>query len=120
MKKFIDIDKTGMAFICRAMKCTERMVREAVSFRSDSDLAVRIRRLAMQRGNVVMVELPEMETIHDSEGMMRQYLGNGAMIEWDKNSGNATVRMGGRTAAKYDDIKLSEMGAIQRAAMNLR
>ena len=114
MKKFIDIDKTDMAFICRAMKCTERMVREAVSFRSDSDLAVRIRRLAMQRGNVVM------ETIHDSEGMMRQYLGNGAMIEWDKNSGNATVRMGGRTAAKYDDIKLSEMGAIQRAAMNLR
>lgn len=40
-----------------------------------NDLAKKIRSLALQRGGIVMVEAPEMDTLHDADGYMRQYLG---------------------------------------------
>ena len=38
-----------------------------------------------------MVVAPEMETMHDADGYIRQYFPNGAMLEIDKTSGFAAI-----------------------------
>ena len=46
-------------------------------------------------------------TFHDSDKdrMMRQYLGNGAVIELSKATGVGNVYFGGEAVARYEDVR---------------
>ena len=82
MKKYIHVKKEDREFLAKVFGITPRMVFNAVHFESDSELARKVRKLAMDRGGIVMVEAPEAETLFDADGYMRQYLPGGVLLEF--------------------------------------
>ena len=116
MKKYIDVTKEVRQDIMAAFKVTGKMVYYALNFdskRGESEKAKRIRVYAKQKGGVVMVVTPEVETIHDADGYMRQYFPNGAMIECNKANGNVDVFYKGQKMISYEDVKIKELVEIQ-------
>lgn len=116
MKKYIDVTKEVRQDIMAAFKVTGKMVYYALNFdakRGESEKAKRIRVYAKQKGGVVMVVTPEVETIHDANGYMRQYFPNGAMIECNKANGNVDVVYKGQKMKSYEDVKIKELEEIQ-------
>jgi hypothetical protein len=80
MKKYIDVTREVRQDIMAAFNVTGKMVYYALNFdakRGESDKAKRIRVYAKQKGGIVMIVAPEVETIHDADGYMRQYFPNG-------------------------------------------
>lgn len=98
MKKYIKILEEDKVWIMHALGISRVMVNHALGFdpkRGNSDLAKRIRKLAMHRGGVLMNELPVFETIHKtSTGEMTQEFENGARLVADLSTG--TVRVYGK------------------------
>lgn len=84
MKKYIKISTKEKEWIMQAFDVSLVMVNHALGFdkkRGNSDLAKRIRQLALQRGGVLMNELPVFETIHNiTTGEMVQEFPNGAKL----------------------------------------
>ena len=75
-KRVIEVTKETRDFLQQAFDVTGTMVWYALNFdekRGQSDLAKRIRSLALQKGGVVLNIGPEVETIHSADGRMRQY-----------------------------------------------
>lgn len=116
MKKYIDVTKEVRQDIMAAFKVTGTMVYYALNFdakRGESERAKRIRVYAKQKGGVVMVAAPEVETIHDANGYMRQHFPNGAMIECNKANGNVDVFYKGQKMMSYEDVKIKQLEEIQ-------
>ena len=116
MKKYIDVTREVRQDIMAAFNVTGKMVYYALNFdakRGESEKAKRIRVYAKQKGGVVMVVTPEVETIHDANGYMRQYFPNGAMIECNKTNGNVDVFYKGQKMKSYEDVKIKELEEIQ-------
>lgn len=84
MKKYIKISGKEKEWIGTALNVSPSMVDFALHFdakRGNSDLAKRIRKLALHRGGVLMNELPAFETIHNTTtGEMVQPFENGAKL----------------------------------------
>ena len=71
---------------------TRKTVANALNYTGDrgqTDLAKRIRVMALENGGRHMVSWPECETIHDALGIMTQTFDNGSRIEVDKHTGDA-------------------------------
>ena len=116
MKKYIDVTREVRQDIMAAFNVTGKMVYYALNFdakRGESEKAKRIRVYAKQKGGVVMVAAPEVETIHDANGYMRQHFPNGAMIECNKANGNVDVFFKGQKMKSYEDVKIKELEEIQ-------
>lgn len=124
MRKFIHIKKADREFIMAAFGVTGKTVQNALRFdeaRGNTDLAKRIRKLAMDRGGIVMVESPEVETLHDSDGYMRQYFPNGVLVEFSKMAdAGCDVLRRGEVVRHYDRVMLSDIPAIQKYAEGLK
>lgn len=84
MKKYIKISGKEKEWIEMALGVSRSMVDFALHYdakRGNSDLAKRIRMLALHRGGVLMNELPAFETIHNTTtGEMVQPFENGAKL----------------------------------------
>ena len=116
MKKYIDVTREVRQDIMAAFNVTGKMVYYALNFdakRGESDKAKRIRVYAKQKGGIVMIVAPEVETIHDADGYMRQYFPNGAMIECNKANGNVDVFYKGKMMKQYQDVKIKQLEEIQ-------
>lgn len=125
MKKYIHIQKEDREFIAKAFGISERSVFNAIRFddrRGCSDLAKKIRKLAMDRGGIMMNELPEIETLHDADDYMRQYLPNDVLIEFGKTeeTKGCNVYHHGVLVRREDDPMVSEVKNIQNWALALR
>ena len=123
MKRYIDITRDNREFLMKAFGVTDKTILNAITFdalRGNTELAKRIRKLALERGGTVMVEVAEIETWHDTDGHVRQYFPNGVVLDGDKKSGKVVLLVGGKVARSYDNPKISEMESIQREAMALR
>lgn len=90
-RKQIEITKEVRKEIKAAFKCSDMAIWRALSFALDTPLSLRIRKFAMQKGGVLLLLTPAMETILDKDGYMRQYFENGAMLEADKHTGTVQV-----------------------------
>lgn len=122
-RQYIHLRKADRDFIVKAFGVSERTVLNAIFFdekRGNSDTAKRIRKLAMERGGIVMTVAPEIETFHDSDMVMRQYCPNGALIELDKKSGTGDVLFKGERAGHYEDVSLRDIEEIQAFASALK
>ncbi len=123
MKRYIHIQKEDREFIARAFKVSKRTVYNAINFEDmneGNDLARRIRTLALQRGGVVMLEVPEVETLHDEAGCcMTQQFDNGAVLRFDKRTGDCTLLHRGEVVDKWYDVKVSQILGIQNVAVRL-
>ena len=123
MKKYIKLQKKDKDFVLSAFNISGVMLSYALNFdkkRGNSELAKKIRTLALQRGGVLMNELPECETIHDANGMMLQAFANGAMMKIDKNSGAfETKDRKGNVVRKGHLVKFDELYVEQEFAAGL-
>ena len=95
MKKYIKISEKEKQWIGEAFNVLRVTVNHALHFdekRGNSDLAKRIRKLALHRGGVLMNELPAFETIHNTAaGEMVQPFENGAKLVMVWTTGNVKV-----------------------------
>nr|DAW48662.1 MAG TPA: hypothetical protein [Caudoviricetes sp.] len=117
MKRRIDTTKELRQMAMKVFKVTEQTVYNAIGFdkrRGDTEKAKRIRSYILQNGGEMLVELKEVETIHDADGYMRQYFPNGAMIEVDKRTGNLKGYYRGEEVMDFKDVKLRQLDDIQR------
>lgn len=122
MKKYIHITKEDREFLMKAFGVTAKMVQYAVRYderRGGSDLAKRIRKVALDRGGIVMAVAPEVETLHDADGYMRQYFPNGAMIEVKKENGYYEVLHKGESVKRGAGLTIPQLGALQVWAAGL-
>lgn len=90
MKRVITVTRSQREFLAKSFGVTKEMVSYALNFhpvKGQSDLAKKIRCLAVQRGGFELVTAPTSEVVHDADNMMRQHFENGWMWEGDKNTG---------------------------------
>ena len=123
MKKYIHITKEDRMFIMKALGVTERTVFNAIRFdskRGDTELARKIRKLAMERGGIVMVEIPEIECLFDADGYMRQYLPNNTILEFSFENGGCDVFHKGEKVRHYENVVESNIKNIQNWALALK
>ena len=123
MKKYIHITKEDRMFIMKALGVTERTVFNAIRFdskRGDTELARKIRKLAMERGGIVMVEIPEIECLFDADGYMRQYLPNNTILEFSFENGGCDVFHEGEKVRHYENVVVSNIKNIQNWALALK
>lgn len=120
MKKYIHITKENRLGLAKMFNVTDRMVWAAITFEKETDLAKRIRKAAIERGGIMMNDLPELETFHDHDNYMRQVLPNGAMLELNKSDGTGDVIFKGKSVRHYPLVMVSEISSIQDWAIRLR
>lgn len=122
-KRVIEVTKETRDFLQQAFDVTGTMVWYALNFdekRGQSDLAKRIRNLALQRGGVVLNIGPEIETIHSADGRMRQYFPHDVLLEADTRcTGLVAVYKKGELQRSWDNPGVSELDGIQNWAMSL-
>lgn len=123
MKKYIHIKREDREFIAKAFGITERSVFNAIRFddrRGETELARKVRKLAMERGGIVMVEIPEIETLHDADGYMRHYLPNDVLLEFSREDGGCDVFHKGMKVRHYENVLVRDIPEIQNWASTLR
>ncbi len=124
MEKFITATKETREQITKAFRGISRQtIWRALHFEDmnkGTDTERRIRKMALNRGGIVMVVSPEMETMHDADGYMRQYFPNGAMLEASKETGQVTVfDRSGNVAMRAEHVLITKLLEIQRFAKSL-
>lgn len=124
MKKYIHVTKEVRQELAKVFKVGDRAVWNALNYdkeRGETERAKRIRTFALQKGGIVMVTKPEVETLHDSDDYMRQYFPNGVELEFSKkDDAGCDVLYKGEVVRHYDNVMVSDIAAIQKYASELR
>lgn len=105
--------------------CTLRMVYKALSFESNTDLARKIRYVALKEmGGWIEASVPEdgvfYDTATDGERFMRQYFRNGAVLEVSLLTGEGRVMWKGSEVKRYTEVMVSQIPEMQNMARGLR
>lgn len=78
VRKFVHVDRKNREFLCKAFGVSEMTVYRALHYAdknsAQSKLARKIRSFALLNGGIAKVVAPEVETFHDADGYMRQYM----------------------------------------------
>lgn len=123
MKRAIDVSTEVREGIRKTFKVSDQAIWLALTFdpkRGESDKAKRIRQYAKINGGVEIVVAEKDDTLlFDHEGSFRQYFANGAILEFDKNTGNAVIHYNGKKLVSVDDVMVREMNQIQTLASGL-
>lgn len=120
IKRYIAVTKANREFLIKLFKVTNRTISNSLDLDLPStDVRRRIRRAAIEGGGEVMVTLREVETIHDANNRMIQTFPNGARLEIDKTTGNATIIYKGEEIAKFENVMISQLYDIQSIACHL-
>lgn len=123
MRQYIHVTKEVREKLIKIFGCTERMLFYALHFdekRGHSELAKKIRVAAYENYGVLMNEVPAMETLHDSDDYMRQYLPNGVLLEFNKNNGNGDVYLRGELVRHYENLLCTDIKDVQAYGMTLK
>ena len=119
MEKYIAVTKENREFLMKTFKTTKMAVWRALTVAErggDSPRARKIRKLAQERGGILMIASPAMETVHDADNYMRQYFPNGVMIECDKSTGHVDIIKDGEVVEGFDDVMINQLYDIQAKA----
>lgn len=108
------------AYLAKLFGVTRVMVWKALAFESDTDLAKKIRKAALERGAQHVIELPIFETIHDSEGRMTQTFPGGAIMVCYKDTGAVDVYHAGELVERYEDVSIAQLDSIQQMCATIR
>lgn len=120
MKKYIHVTSEDRKFLAKAFGVSDVTVWKALRFEKDTDTIRKIQKVAKERGGIVMVVAPEMETFHDYDMVMRQYFPNGALIELSRKDNSGNVIFKGKNVRHYEQVMLSDIENIQNFASALR
>lgn len=120
MKRAIDVSTKVREGIRKTFKVSDQAIWLALTFdpkRGMSDKAKRIRQYAKINGGIETVVAEKSDTLlFDHEGSFRQYFSNGAVLEFDKKTGNATIYFKGKEMASADNVLVREMPSLQMMA----
>lgn len=122
-KSYIEASKDAITRLSKVFECTEKMVYMSLTYRKNSDLAKKIRYVAVSKyGGEPMRHCPECETMFeerkDGRPCMCQYFKNGAELVWWKGTSDVTVSHK-NTKHVYHDVTLPELSKIQLMAESL-
>lgn len=121
MRKFIHADKGMTAKLMSIFKCSERTIRNALTFdevKGNSDLCKKIRFKALQNGCHTYTVDKEGECFHDeADGIMWCLYPNGAQVDLNKITGVGEIIYKGDVVAQYDNVKLTDIPKIQAKAL---
>jgi len=120
MKKYIHVTREDRHFLAKAFNVSDVTVWKALRYEQDTETIRKIQKLAKDRGGIVMAVIPEVETLHDSDGYMRQYLPNGVLLEFSKKDGSCDATFKGQNVQHWDEVRVNEIEGIQSWAMTLR
>lgn len=120
MKKYIHVTSEDRRFLAKAFGVSSVTVWKALRFEQDTDTIRKIQKLARERGGIVMVVIPEVETLFDHDDMIRQYFPNGALLEISKNDATGVLTFEGREVKHYDEVTFDNIRGIQNFANALR
>ena len=120
MKRAIDVSTEVRKGIRKTFKVSDQAIWLALTFdpkRGMSDKAKRIRQYAKINGGVETGVAEKGDTLlFDHEGSFRQYFPNGAVLEFDKKTGNATIFFKGKEMASANNVLVREMPSLQNMA----
>ena len=126
MNKYISVNKEGIKALQRTFKVNgkeicERCVKNALAFRSDNELARKIRFAAIKHhGGCTYYVFKEGEFFFDSDSCWRAVYPNRAEIYLDKQTGEGTIYGPmGNVVAKYANVMLSQIDEIKSMAAAL-
>lgn len=126
MNKYISVSKEGVRALQRTFKVKgkeicERGVKNALAYRTDNELARKIRFAALKHHyGCTYYVLEEGEFFFDSDSSWRAVYPNGAEIYLDKQTGEGMVYgPKGDVVAKYDHVILSQIDEIKNMAAAL-
>lgn len=120
MKKQILIDRAEKGYLQKLFDCTNVMVWKALTFESDSDLAKRIRKAAVERGGVLTgVKIPqnkviELETTYQTaEKTMTQTFGTRVKIIVYTKQNLTVVLVDDQVKMKQENLSIPEFMKLQ-------
>ena len=118
MKRVITVTRSQREFLAKAFGVTKEMVSYALNLhpvKGQSDLAKKIRCLAVQRGGFELVTAPASEVVHDADGVFKKYFENGWMWEADRRTGLLVVLdEKGNLKTSIENAKVADIDAVQR------
>lgn len=123
--RYIDATDDAVERLAKANGCTPKFVYLALTYRSNTEKARKVRFTAVKEyGAVPMCHYPECETIHDTtedgRQIMRQVFNNGAVLKVDKRTGEAWVtNRRGEMVEHKQCISIPQLSAIQAKAENM-
>lgn len=120
----IKVSNENKAKLAKLFGCSERMVYKALCFESETMLARKIRHVARtEMGGWVEAAVPEEEMFYDTmesgERVMRQYFGNGAVLEISMETGIGVVTFKGENVKHFDKVYVDDIPGIQSIALGL-
>ena len=122
-ESYIKVTDEVQAKLAKVFNCTPKFVYMCLTYRKDTELARKIRYVAVDQYNgEPMRHCPECETLFttelDGKQYMRQSFKNGAVLLWQKGTSNVIVRF--RDKEKHYDCKsMLDFSKIQLFAESL-
>ena len=115
MEKQIYVSKKGKAHLCKVFKCTTVMVWKALNFKSDSELARKIRFTALtQLNGTPNWKQAEVETTHEeAEQTMTQTFGERVKLVVDRKDGSVSVFVDGVVTRREQDMNIPAFVELQ-------
>lgn len=114
MDKKIFVSSNAKQELRTRFNCTQMMVWKALNFKSDSELARKIRFSALQYyDGVANFPISVYDTVHRYDSMTQMY-GQHFKLVVSRKSGNATVYVDGVAEKEIKQISISELMKLQR------
>lgn len=117
----IEVSREVREKIEKTFGVSKVMVSYALNYndqKGQSDLAKRIRKMALMNGGRRMAYLPAFETAFCHNGIMTQEFDNGARLTADMHSGRVEVRdTKGVVRNVSENVSIPELYALQQMAM---
>ena len=115
MSKQILTDRETKHFLMKAFGCTQQAVWLALTFKRDSEMARRIRTLALKRGGKLTEGyVPECETTHDEAGKkMEQAFGPRVKMVYDRVTDETKVFVDGECKESHTGLGVPEFMQLQ-------
>ena len=115
MEKKIFVDEKAKGHLRKVFKCTNVMVWKALNFKSDSELARKIRFTALtQLNGTPNWKLAEVETTHEeAEQTMTQTFGDRVKLVFDRKEGSVSVLVDGVETRREQDMNIPAFMELQ-------
>lgn len=115
MEKQIYVSKKGKAHLCEVFNCTTVMVWKALNFKSDSELARKIRFTALtQLNGTPNWKQADVETTHEeAEQTMTQTFGERVKLVVDRKDGSVSVFVDGVVTRREQDLNIPAFMKLQ-------
>ena len=121
MKKNIAVSKEAREKIAKLFDVTMRTVWNALNLDyPETDIIKRIRKVAMEKGGVIMASIPAGEAIHFTDGTMRMEFANGAILEFYRTDGTGHIFFKGGEVDSFENVKVQMIYDIKALASSLK